>query len=216
MRSTASAPWISCCFELLCERTAQATVETAVAFPVFLTLMLIALQPACLLYTRSVMESAASETARIMVTAEGQSDLSYRAFARRRLEAVPDLDIFHTGGAYDWDIKLTRATETGSQVSVTITGAVRPLPVIGVFASAMGSTNEDGDVVLEVTVSYEGRPGWLEGDYESWISIWEEKDDEEDDKKGSGDKDKGSGGTGSSGNKGSGNKGSGGSKKPKR
>ena len=33
--------------------------------PTFLTLILLALQPVCLLYTRAVMESAAAETARL-------------------------------------------------------------------------------------------------------------------------------------------------------
>ena len=42
--------------------------------PTFLTLILLALQPVCLLYTRAVMESAAAETARLMTTTTAEDD----------------------------------------------------------------------------------------------------------------------------------------------
>ncbi len=51
-------------------------------------------------------------------------------------------------------------------------GSVRPLPVIGAFARAFGSEDGDGDVLLRVDVAYGGRPEWLEGDYEAWVSAW--------------------------------------------
>ena len=50
---------------------AQATVEAAFLIPCLLTLMLLALQPVCLLYTVAVMESAAAETARVAATRAG-------------------------------------------------------------------------------------------------------------------------------------------------
>lgn len=153
--------------------SAQATVEAAFLLPVFLTLVLLAAQPVCLLYTTAVMESAASETARLMITAEGKDDEAYRSFALRRLAAVPDISIFHAGGPLSWDIELARAASTGGAVGVSIEGHVRPLPVLGVFAGAFGETNAQGDVRLQVEVSYEGRPSWLEGSYASWISQWE-------------------------------------------
>ena len=62
-------------------------------FPALLTLLLLALQPVCLLYTRSVMESVASETARLMVSGSDEVEV-YERFAYRRLAAVPDLAIF--------------------------------------------------------------------------------------------------------------------------
>lgn len=156
------------------ERAAQATVEAAFLLPTFLTLVLLAVQPVCLLYTQAVMESAAAQTARLMVTADAESDDACRAFALRRLAAVPDVSVFHVGGPLSWDIELTHAETTGGQVGVKIAGTVRPLPVIGAFARAFGDTNALGDVRLEVSVDYEGRPVWLEGDYETWIAIWEE------------------------------------------
>lgn len=171
MASTGSGRWTSCCIESLRDTRAQATVEAAFLLPCFLTLLLIALQPLCILYTRSVMESAAAETARLMTTVEGELD-GCKAFALRRLAAVPDVEIFHAGGELAWEVELTPADETGA-VSVAITGAVRPLPVLGAFVRSMGETNGHGDVELAVQVSYQGRPAWLEGSYETWTSIWD-------------------------------------------
>ena len=159
-------------FRAMRESAAQATVEAALTIPAFLTVLLLALQPVCALYTRAVMEAAAEETARIMVTAEGASDDGARAFAQRRLAAVPDLSIFHTGGPLAWDIELERAGSTGGEVSVSIEGALRPLPVIGVFARTLGETNGWGDVVLRVEARHQGRPEWLEGSYETWAARW--------------------------------------------
>ncbi|HJA01562.1 MAG TPA: pilus assembly protein [Candidatus Collinsella stercoripullorum] len=167
---------ISRCIEGLGDETAQATVEAAFLLPTFLTLILLALQPVCVLYTRSIMESAAAETARLAVTSADADAM--RAFALRRLAAVPDVSIFHAGGPLSWEVEVARAgagdggAGAPRGVEVTISGAVRPLPVIGAFASALGETNASGDVLLEVTVGYEGRPGWLEGDYGEWVAIW--------------------------------------------
>lgn len=162
----------SSCTDLARERSAQATVEAALLIPAFLSLMLLALQPVCMLYTRGVMESAAAETARLMITSEETPDASLRAFALRRLAAVPDVSIFHAGGPQAWTIGFSRAAQTGRAVKVTVRGAVTPLPVLGVFAGALGATNAHGDVEMEVTVAYEGRPSWLEGDYDAWVERW--------------------------------------------
>ena len=112
------------------EEQAQATVEAAALLPAFLTLLLLALQPVCLLYTRAVMESAAAETARLMVTTEGDVDESIEAFALRRLAAVPNVSLFHAGGPLSWDISCSPVGEESGEVSVSIVGFVRPLPVL--------------------------------------------------------------------------------------
>ena len=160
---------ISHCIELFLESRAQATVEGALVFPALLTLLLL---PVCLLYTRSVMESAASETARLMVSGSDEVEV-YERFAYRRLAAVPDLAIFHAGGPRSWDIECVPALSTGGSVEVAIVGHVTPLPVIGAFARAFGERGAHGDVRMEVRVAYEGRPSWVEGDYADWISVWE-------------------------------------------
>lgn len=108
--------------------------------PTFLTLILLALQPVCLLYTRAVMESAAAETARLMTTTTAEDD-DLKEFTRRRLAAVPNVSIFHAGGPLSWDIELGRAG-AGGVSSVSVSGEVKPLPVIGAFAQAMGGTAE--------------------------------------------------------------------------
>lgn len=159
------------CSECARERAAQATVEAALLLPTFLVLLLLALQPVCLLYTRAVMESAAAQTARLMITLEGDEDAA-RAFALRRLEAVPDVAIFHAGGPRSWKIRFAGVHASGGAVSVSISGHVRPLPVLGAFARAFGEVNAQGDIALEVEAAYDGRPSWLEGSYGTWISQW--------------------------------------------
>lgn len=135
-----------------------------------MTALLLALQPACAMYTRSVMESAAAETARAALTAGPEDARAVRDFALRRLAAVPDLEVFHAGGPLAWEVE---ATADGREVRVRIAGAIRPLPVIGAFAAAMGATNAHGDVPMEAEVSCQGRPAWLEGSYGDWVEMWE-------------------------------------------
>ncbi|MBS7080536.1 MAG: pilus assembly protein [Collinsella sp.] len=159
------------CIDIAHEDRAQSTVEAAFLLPTFLTLILLALQPVCLLYTRAVMESAAAETARLMTTTTAEDD-DLKEFTRRRLAAVPNVSIFHAGGPLSWDIELGRAG-AGGVSSVSVSGEVKPLPVIGAFAQAMGGTAEGGYVELKVDVSYQSRPEWLEGDYDSWIAAWD-------------------------------------------
>lgn len=166
MRSMRVGRWTSPCIERADDgELAQATVEVAFLLPCFLLLMLVLLQPVCVLYTRSVMEAAAAQTARLMATAdaaEQESDMeAYRAFAVRRLAAVPDVSIFHVGGPLAWEIECTDAASTGGRVQVSIEGAVRPLPVLGVFAHGVGEVNAQGDIVVHVEVAYDAHPGWL-------------------------------------------------------
>ena len=165
-------PRTSLCIDIACEDRAQSTVEAAFLLPTFLTLILLALQPVCLLYTRAVMESAAAETARLMTTTTVENDDDLKEFTRRRLAAVPNVSIFHAGGPLSWDIELGRAG-AGGVSSVSVVGEVKPLPVIGAFVRAMGSAGEGGYVELKVDVSYRSRPEWLEGDYDSWIAAWD-------------------------------------------
>lgn len=173
MRSAREEPSTYPCIEMLAEDRAQATVEAALLIPSFLLLLLLMLQPVCLLYTRAIMESAAAETARLMTTATLEDDEAYRAFALRRLSAIPDLAIFHAGGSQSWEIECGRAADTGGTVRVSIEGRVRPLPILGAFAGAMGEVNGYGDVRMRVDVSYEGRPEWLEGEYAEWVEMWD-------------------------------------------
>lgn len=140
--------------------------------PTFLTLILLALQPVCLLYTRAVMESAAAETARLMTTTTAEDD-DLKEFTRPPA----------CRSAQRFDLSCRRAVVVGYRAwpgpvpggvsAVSVSGKVKPLPVIGAFARAMGGTAEGGYVELKVDVSYQSRPEWLEGDYDSWIAAWD-------------------------------------------
>lgn len=145
------------------------SVEAAVLLPVTLALVALLVQPVCVLYTRSVMASTAGELARLVTTSRGdESEL--RAFALRRLEAVPEVSIFHMGGADAWDVEIEGPGEEGV-VTVALTGRVRPLPLLGVLASALGEV-EGGCVVLRVETSASMRADWIGGGYGDWIGIW--------------------------------------------
>lgn len=82
------APW---------NQRGQASVEAALLLPTILLLLALLMQPACLLYTRCVMEGAAVEVARLAATA--REGLDVRPFALRRLAAVPEVSVFHVGGS---------------------------------------------------------------------------------------------------------------------
>lgn len=159
------------CTEAIRSSCGQSSVEAALLLPVLMFCVAFLLQPALLLYTRSVMASAAAEVARAAATAPpGTGASAYQAMARRRLAAVPEVSILHAGGADDWQVEVTGLGER--EVDVTIRGHVRPLPLMGVVAGAFGQV-EGGNVVLEAHVAEQVRPSWLEGSYESWVSVWD-------------------------------------------
>jgi len=153
-------------------REGQATVEAAVLVPTVMLVLAMLLEPACMLYTRCVMRSAAAEVARAVQTApsSGADEADYEAYALRRLKAVPEVSIFHAGGEADWDVDVEGLGS--GEVRVSITGHVRPLPILGVVAGAFGTSDADG-VVLSVSVTGVGRPSWVRGSYEDWVEHWE-------------------------------------------
>ena len=147
----------------------QTSVEAALLIPVVLTLVALLAQPACVLYTRSVMASAAEELVRVRATSHvGEDEL--RAYALRRLAAVPDVPAFHSGGSEAWEIESSSPDDSG-RVRVTIAGRVRPLPLLGVLVAAFGEL-DGGEVVLVAEASREVRADWIGGDYGEWVGIW--------------------------------------------
>ena len=154
---------------------AQSSVEAALLIPVFFTVMLLVLQPVCVLYTRSVMESAASGAARVLMTwdqAREPAQVGVKAYILRRLQAIPDISIFHDGGQADWEIEL-EGDETSKTVQVKIAGHVRPLPILGVFVGFIGNQQDDGRIQVNVELNMNNGPSWKEGTYEDWISFWQ-------------------------------------------
>ena len=132
--------------------------------PVILGILALMLQPACLLFTLATMRSAASECARVATTNEDTARCC--EFAKRRLEGVPDVEVFHSG---QWEVSVERTGEGTAQVGIT--GHARPLPLIGSLARIALPCDGEG-IVLTAHVTERLRPSWVGGDYASWVSMW--------------------------------------------
>ena len=154
-----------CCID---ER-GQTVVEAAVALPVFLCILGLLLQPAVLVFNRCVMQEAASETCRVLAT-NTASEHSMRAFALRRLAAIPDIALFHEGGDSGWELVFTGSGS--SDVSVKIRHKARPLPLFGVLAG-LGGQGDGKSVVQECEARSAIRPDWAAGSPDAWIGAWE-------------------------------------------
>lgn len=150
----------------------QATVEAAVLLPTLLLILALLLEPICVLYTRSVMESTAAEICRVLATrGDAITESEIKAYARRRLRAVPEAPPFHAGGEDDWDIELEGA-EGDASVSVKISGHAPLFPIYGSLARLFGVADGEG-LLISVEVAETVRPSWLEGSYADWIQMWE-------------------------------------------
>ena len=170
MRKEASWAWHRTCWRTsgIADEAGQSTVEAAALLPVLMLLLGLLVQPVCACYTRSVMRHAAAETARVLAT--GKDDAVARSFALRRLRAVPEAAPFHVGGESDWSVQLDRSGDGGT-VSVRIGGHLRPLPLLGVAAYAMGTRDGVG-LLMEERLEERVRPEWLGGDYGRWMQAW--------------------------------------------
>ncbi len=135
---------------------------------VLMLLLALLAQPVCLLYTKSVMNHAAAQTARVLATAK--SNNVARSFALRRLRAVPPASIFHVGGEADWVVDVDKS-DGGQIATVSISGHVRPLPLLGVMVG-LGSERDGVGVVVRVSQRVRIRQEWLEGGYDDWMSAW--------------------------------------------
>lgn len=136
--------------------------------PTVMLLLVLLMQPICIFYTKSAMWAAATETARAALTARNLDDC--RAYALRRLDAVPEASLFHVEGRDDWQVEVNKDT-SGRSVTVGITGHVRPLPLLGALAALAAESDETG-LVMRVSVSEQLRPDWVSGGYGSWIGVW--------------------------------------------
>lgn len=114
------------------------------------------------------MEGTAAEVARLQATSGDATDV--RAFALRRLRAVPEVSIFHVGGDDDWQVEASGPDAEGL-VTVAVVGHARPLPLFGGISSALGEADEAG-FVLRVSVRVRVRAEWLEGNYGEWVGLW--------------------------------------------
>lgn len=126
------------------------------------------MQPVCVLYTCMVMRHAAAETARVAATST--SDATCRAFALRRLRAVPESSLFHVGGDEDWRVDVSRSADRRT-CDVEIAGHLRPIPLFGVTTTLLGEVDSTG-VRVRVRVSERTRPQWVGGEYHDWMGAW--------------------------------------------
>lgn len=150
---------------LFSRQDGQSSVEAALLLPSLMVVIALLIQPACLLYMRCIMSSAANEAVRMLATTTNKDEVT--AFVKRRLAAVPEVSIFHSGGEDDWTVEV----EQGEEVNVAVTGHVRPLPLMGFISAALGTTDETG---LTMSVSAKGRSQqvWVEGSYDDWADLW--------------------------------------------
>lgn len=167
-------------------QSGQATVEAAFLLPVLFLLLLLLLQPAILLYDHLVMQGAAAEGCRLLVTADGGSggiqvgghahvsptSNPYQSYVLRRLGAIPLVPAFHLHeGECSYVIDM-EGGEGSQTVSVSITNKVRLLPLVGQAASVLGIA-ERGVYTQVVSVSMPGGPAWTTGSPDEWAQSWE-------------------------------------------
>lgn len=161
---------------LRCEQ-GQATIEAAFALPVLMLLMLLLLQPGFILYDRIVMCGAAAEGCRLLATSPSGSSNICDDYIRRRLSAIPEVDIFHVHkSGCTWDITLT-GNEMADSVKVSIATEVKPMPFLDIGASLLGLTNSQGNLVVKVESEMQTQPDWVRSSTSGqapsdWIKSW--------------------------------------------
>jgi len=153
-------------------------VEAAYLIPVLFLLFLLLCQPIILLYNHMVMSGAAAEGCRLLSTktsAGAYSDDKYEGYIKRRLAAIPPVDIFHAHvGAKTWHIHM-EGDENSSTVTVRIVNYVKPLPLLGWGASLLGMCDANGYLVQTVEVTSPTQPAWVGSDGTGpaqWTTQW--------------------------------------------
>lgn len=158
----------------------QATVEAAFLIPVLFTCLLLLVQPGMVLYDRMVMKAAASDACRLVAVktdAAGASAQAVEAYVRHRLGAIPPIDCFHVhDGGCSWDIAV-EGDERCERVSVSISGKVRPLPVLDAGSALLGIADDDGLLEVKASSSRATQPDWAGAspqglDPAAWIGAW--------------------------------------------
>lgn len=164
-----------CCLQrgtaIVSQNSGQASVEAAFMLPVLFFLMLLLMQPIIILYTKTMMASAAQETCRVVSTDFDASFDDCRQFAKRRLRAIPSLSLFHVGGDDSWDIQITRSK---NKSVVEISSHAKALPLVGMSAWGVAGMDDEG-IILKVKAAQSTQPSWVKGGYRDWQKIWTKK-----------------------------------------
>ena len=121
----------------------QSTVEAAVALPVVFLLVLLLVQPG------------------IVATSDGDA-ATCDEYVRRRLGAIPPLDVFHVhDSGCTWEVRC-EGGGAADVARVTVRTEVRPLPLLDGGATLLGMVNERGNLVVEVTATAPTRASWAQ------------------------------------------------------
>ncbi len=163
-----------------CEEAGQAMVEAAFLIPVVFCVLLLLIQPGIVLYDRMVMQAAATDACRLLMTktdVSGDMSGSVDAFIRHRLGSIPPVDCFHVhGDECSWEIE-TEGDECSDHVRVAISGRVKPLPLLDIGTALAGSLNDDGTLTVRVEHSRQSQPDWVSNAVQGaspkdWIGAW--------------------------------------------
>lgn len=156
----------------------QATVEAALIIPIIFILMLLLIQPGIILYDLCIMNSAASETCRVLSTSDDENISKIcEPFIRRRLSGIPQQDNFHVhsdGCSYEFEFNGNQNSEL---VSVQIKNEVKPLPLIGFLSNIFGILNANNCFEIIATSEQKLKPSWtINSPYgnnpEKWVGGW--------------------------------------------
>lgn len=171
---------MSFCTNRAWRQSGQATVEAAYLIPVLFIMLLLLIQPGILLYNRIVMQAAASEGCRLLVTkterAEATED-DYKAYVMRRLGSIPPHDIFHQHrGGCSWEVELY-GNESSEYVEVRITNRVKLLPLFDGAGTLLGFADAAGFLKQEVSATMPTQPAWVAASEHGlnpseWIEKW--------------------------------------------
>lgn len=145
------------------EKKGQATVEAAFLVPVLMCVLLLMLEPGIVLYDRIVMNSAVVEGARLLSTQKDGDTKLVEDYIKRRLGAIPSVDIFHVhGGDCSYEITCSGNCKSPS-VSVTLKNKIKALPLLDVSLRAFGGVSDDGQFEIEVTSTLQTQNSWYRG-----------------------------------------------------
>lgn len=154
----------------------QAVLEGAFLIPVILLLLLLLVQPAILLYDRTVMNGAAAEGCRLLSTKSSSygNEAAYENYVLRKLGAIPQQENFHvhqSGCSYEVVLEGDEATQT---VKVCIENQVRPLPFFDWGARVLGVVNSEGNFVVKTECELPAKNEWVASsehglDPKSWV-----------------------------------------------
>lgn len=151
----------------------QTTIEAAISLPVLFMLVLFLVQPAIILYDRMVMNAAACEACRVLMTYSSVSGLTEEILHEqvvRHLGSVPAHELFHVRTEEgSWDV-LFEGSERSSSVRVVIYNKVKLLPLIDAFSRAVRIADSEGYYSFEVEYVLRSQPEWIETNSPSeWV-----------------------------------------------